>query len=321
MNPSVSINLCCYNSEKYLRETLESIAAQTYTDWELVVINDGSTDSTESIVSEFRDRKYPVIYHYQENKGLGVSRNEALRLSRGDYIAFIDHDDIWMPEKLELQLNALNKDPIIPLVYTDGYFINDQGMHIEKFFDKMKPFRGQVFKKLLLETPIALSSVVVNKSVFNDIGYFNPSFSISEEYDLFLRLTLKYDIDYIEKPLVKYRLHEGNTMKKFDILYNEVLQIFTYWLGEKIDSDIKDTVKRALLKESLKCATHEVIKNKNVTRAFHRFTQALPVIDMSVPQLIYYISGFYISHLKSGSFFHIKKYFLQLRQKYAGLYC
>ena len=104
MAPLVSINLCCYNSEKYLRETLDSIVNQTYKDWELVIINDGSTDATELIIQEYQARSYPIVYHYQKNNGLSKSRNKALQLSKGKYIAFIDHDDIWIAEKLQKQI-------------------------------------------------------------------------------------------------------------------------------------------------------------------------------------------------------------------------
>src|SRR5438874_5550918 len=104
MNPTVSITLCCFNSERFLAETLRSIIDQTYKDWELVIINDGSTDSTESIIQTFIDRKWPIVYHSQQNAGLGRSRNKAVELSRGEFIALIDHDDLWEPEKLARQI-------------------------------------------------------------------------------------------------------------------------------------------------------------------------------------------------------------------------
>ena len=122
MNPKVSINLCCYNSEKYLRETLDSIVKQTYKDWELIIINDGSSDSTEAIIYEYIKQGYPIAYHYQRNKGLAFSRNKALELSQGKYVAFIDHDDLWLPDKLEKQASILEKRPEIDFLY-GNYFI------------------------------------------------------------------------------------------------------------------------------------------------------------------------------------------------------
>ncbi len=104
MPPKVSINLCCYNGEKYLEETLQSIFLQKYKNWELVVVNDGSTDSTERIIRRHEAAGLPIVYHYQKNAGLGSARNKALQLSSGSYIALIDQDDIWLPEKPEKQV-------------------------------------------------------------------------------------------------------------------------------------------------------------------------------------------------------------------------
>ena len=104
MTPLVSINLCCYNGARHLRETLDSIIAQTFKDWELVFINDGSTDATGSIIEDYIRRGHPIIYRSRENRGLGYSRNEAIRCSQGQYLAFVDADDLWMPEKLEKQI-------------------------------------------------------------------------------------------------------------------------------------------------------------------------------------------------------------------------
>jgi len=137
MSPTLSINLCCYNSEKYLKETLESIFAQTYKDWELVVINDGSTDSTESIIKEYISQGYPISYCWQENRGLGYSRNEALKHSRGKYIAFIDHDDIWLPQKLEKQIPLFDRNPKTAIVASNAIQFNEKGNNA--LFCKKKP--------------------------------------------------------------------------------------------------------------------------------------------------------------------------------------
>src|SRR5207249_8047170 len=108
--PKVSINLCCYNGEQFLEETLQSIFLQTYKEWELVVVNDGSTDSTERIIKSYTAAGKPIVYHYQENAGLGSARNKALQLSSGRYSALIDHDDTWLSEELENQVRASEVD-------------------------------------------------------------------------------------------------------------------------------------------------------------------------------------------------------------------
>src|ERR671930_69372 len=117
MPHKVSINLCCYNGEKYLEETLQSIFHQTYKDWELVVVDDGSIDTTERIIKSHMAAGKLIMYHYQENAGLGSARNKALQLSRGSYIALIDQDDIWLPEKLEKQVRAFELDRALGRVY------------------------------------------------------------------------------------------------------------------------------------------------------------------------------------------------------------
>ena len=99
--------ICCYNSEKYLHETIDSVIDQTYTNWEIVIVNDGSTDGTEEIILDYIDQGIPITYLKQENKGFGAARNKAIELAKGDWIAIIDHDDICIPNRLESQVNDI----------------------------------------------------------------------------------------------------------------------------------------------------------------------------------------------------------------------
>ena len=227
MSPTVSINLCCYNSEKFLGETLRSIVAQSYKDWELVVIDDGSTDSTGSIIREYIQQGYPIVYHWQENRGLGYSRNEALKHSSGKYIAFIDHDDLWLPSKLEKQVPLFN-DPGVDLVYGNYYEINKDGSKRQVGFSRPQP-RGQVFKRFLKHYPVNLQTVMVRKSSLERLGaLFDPELHLSEEYDLFMRLLYKGKADYLEMPVAEYRIHEAMaSLQKIDqypIEYKYILQ-------------------------------------------------------------------------------------------------
>lgn len=214
MKPAISINLCCYNSEKYLRETLQSIVNQTYKDWELVIINDGSSDSTESIILEFINQGYPIIYHYQENRGLGASRNEALKLSQGEYIALIDHDDIWLPQKLEKQI-PLFIDPQVGLVYCGALHFLDGTKFAYSTYDLGPPAcKGNIFGTLLANYGLTLSTIVIRRSVLVGIPWFPEEMVIAEELDLILRIAYSWKIDYVLEPFVKYRVYEGNTTVK-----------------------------------------------------------------------------------------------------------
>lgn len=223
MNPEVSINLCCYNSEQYLRETLDSIINQSYKDWELVIINDGSKDSTESIVYEYINRGYPIIYHYQENKGLSYSRNEALKRSSGKYIAFIDHDDEWLPEKLAKQMEVFKSQSDIDFVYTN--FLKKICYNKDKLIVglKGKQPQGFVFRDFVHKYKVFVSTVVVTRKALDSLAeLFDERFKQNEEYDLFLRLLYKHKAMYISEITAIYRYHDNMTsMKSHELSVNE----------------------------------------------------------------------------------------------------
>jgi len=205
--PTVSINLCCYNGEKYLREALESIIAQTYKDWELVIINDGSRDSTESIIKKYINKGYPIIYHYQENHGLGYSRNEALKLSSGELIAFIDQDDMWMPEKIEKQVSIFQCDPAVSFVYSNFLMLNVEKQKKYLVFKKSQP-SGYVFESFLYHYPVGILTAMVRKDAVLSLSeLFDQNLHLSEEYDLFMRLLYVFHAVYLPEPLAVYRIH------------------------------------------------------------------------------------------------------------------
>ena len=221
MPPTVSINLCCYNSERYLRETMESIVNQTYKDWELVIINDGSSDSTESIINEYITQGYPIIYYYQQNKGLGYSRNEALKRSGGEYIAFIDHDDLWMPGKLEKQI-PLFDDPEVGLVYSDVIHFNSNNDEF-RISDGLAFYRGMCFHQLLKNYFLSLPSVVIRKKILEqETEWFDQRFNLIEEYDFFIRIAYSWKLDMCRDALAKYRVHKSScSWTQEDLFYEE----------------------------------------------------------------------------------------------------
>lgn len=224
MAASVSINLCCYNSERYLRETLESVVRQTYQDWELVIINDGSRDTTEAIVREYIGQGLPIVYYYQENRGLGYSRNEALKRSSGKYIAFIDHDDVWMPEKLERQISVLEECSDVDFVYTNYYVMREKRRVIK--FTKKQP-DGYVFGKFLFSYPVHVSTAMVRRNAFDGLdSLFNPNLHLTEEYDLFMRILYRCKAAYISEPLATYRYHAKMTSVREEVrLIQETISV------------------------------------------------------------------------------------------------
>jgi glycosyltransferase involved in cell wall biosynthesis len=213
MSPRVSINLCCYNSEKYLRETLNSIVNQTYKDWQLVVINDGSSDSTESIIYEYIKQGHPIIYRYQENKGLGHSRNEALKYSQGEYIAFIDHDDIWLMDKLQKQVSILENNPEAGFIYGNYYIM--KGNRKILVLRTQQP-QGNVFGHFLYRYPVAIVTTMIRKkAIAGSEDFFDTNLSLAEDFDFFLRLLYKSRAIYQNEPVAIYRVHPGMNSIKF----------------------------------------------------------------------------------------------------------
>lgn len=247
LTPLVSINLCCYNSEKYLEETLQSIFGQTYKNWELVVVNDGSTDSTEQIIRQHIAEGYPIRYQYQENKGLGFSRNRAVELSAGEIIALIDHDDLWLLDKLAQQVK-LFEQPKVGLVYSDAFIIDTFGKNqlLVSAFHDYRLFRGQVLDRLFMGNFIVCSTVAVRRKAMQEVGLFNPSLRIAEEYDLYLRLASHYEFDFVNAHLAKWRVHNANSSWNFSLGKEEEKAVLLECLAR--DPELNHQIPRAMLR-------------------------------------------------------------------------
>lgn len=211
MPPRVSVNVCCYNAQRYLEPTLHSIFAQTFTDWELVIVNDGSTDGTDAIISRHIEAGWPIVYHAQPNAGLSASRNEALRRSRGVLVAFLDHDDLWEPTKLEKQVPLFDRAPRVGVVYADCVNFSDDGFSYRQF-ERHPPRRGTVFGALLRDYFPNLQTVVVRRAALDDLPqWFDTRLRLVEEADLFMRLAQRWEFDYVDEPLARWRLHAASS--------------------------------------------------------------------------------------------------------------
>jgi len=232
MPPKVSVNICCYNSEKFIKETIQSVLDQTFRDLELIIIDDGSKDSTSKIVRSFSDPR--IKYYYQENRGLSASRNRAIELSQGEYIALLDHDDLWEEKKLEKQIALLDSRKNLGLVYSDSYFIDENGRITGSFFKLNKPAKGCVIKELIEGDFIPCLTAVMRRSYMQRVGNFRDNLKIAEEYDYFIRLSLISEFDYIDEPLSRYRIHSNNTSKDLIGMYNEEI-----WCISRISKLIK----------------------------------------------------------------------------------
>lgn len=212
----VSIVMAAYNAESTIRETMESLLAQTYPLKEIIVTNDGSRDATGSILDEFAASHPGVVRAlHQENKGQAVARNAAIAHAKGDYVAFMDADDVWAPQKIQRQVQHLRDHPAVGLVYTEGMTITKDGKKIAPF-DYSKEFTGKCFDQLFLRNNIIGSSVMVRKRVLDDVGAFTPQLRACENWELWTRISRKYELDFIDEELAYYRQHGNNMSRNID---------------------------------------------------------------------------------------------------------
>ena len=207
--PTVSVLMNCLNCEKYLREAIDSVFAQTYNDWEIVFWEDNaSKDGSENIAKSYGHR----LRYFRSDVSLPLygSRNLAVQKARGKYIAILDCDDLWLPTKLEEQIQLLESDDEIGLVYSDIISFSEKGKE-RRSFEFKKPHRGNVFSELLRENFINTQTVLIRREVLDCLNTpFDGRLIMSGDYDAFLRISYKWEIDYVDKPLARYRVHRNS---------------------------------------------------------------------------------------------------------------
>jgi len=204
--PLVSVIIPTYNKSQYLREAIKSVLNQTYKNIEVIVVDDGSTDNTKEIVESFNDSR--IIYIFQENKGPAIARNTGIKKAQGEYIAFLDSDDLWLKEKLEKQVDFMEKNSEIGLLGTGCYEVTDKGKIIGK---KIFPIKNKILQKDLIKyNSFIQSSVMIRKEVFDKVGLYDKSFRESEDYELWLRIAGNYKVRNLAEALtIKRYYREG----------------------------------------------------------------------------------------------------------------
>ena len=238
-----SIIICCYNSEKYLKETIESVINQKYKFWEIILVNDGSNDSTEKITLDFKNTGFPIIYHKNtKNLGFAKARNIAVKLANYEWIVINDHDDIMMNDKLEIQSKLIKDNDNYKLFFGDAYFYENNINVNTKFKNFESQFNFEInqlsFKKKELTNEllrygcfILSSTVVFNKECHKKVSGFNEKLKFNGDYDFFLKLSNKYDFYCSNLILIKWRLHSHQASLKLKrFLYKELSYVLLNYL-------------------------------------------------------------------------------------------
>jgi glycosyltransferase involved in cell wall biosynthesis len=209
MFPKVTVFMAAYNAADYITEAIESVLNQTFKDFELLIVNDGSTDDTVEIINKFQDPRIRLI-HNDRNRGLVYTRNVLLSEARGEYIAILDSDDIAIPNRLALQYEHFQKHPELALCGGHGMVINHLGETINTPRLKVPIGSENIKITLLFWNTFVNSTVMYKKEVLLEFNGYND-FAPAEDYELFTRIAAKYAVDNIDAILVKYRDHDHNT--------------------------------------------------------------------------------------------------------------
>lgn len=236
----ISVVIPTYNRYEFLKRALVSVYGQSVLADEVIVIDDGSTDETSRIQDDFPN----VRYFYQKNSGVSSARNLGIEKASYEWVAFLDSDDEWHPNKLKEQVAFHKQNPDILMSYTDERWIRDaKEIKIPK---KFKKHGGEIFDECLSHCIIAPSASIVHKSLFNKIGLFDEELEVCEDYDLWLRISLNHEIGLVDKKLItKYAGHDDQLSFK----YWGMDRFRTQALEKLLDSIQKETVKDVLVKK------------------------------------------------------------------------
>ncbi len=250
--PTVSVIIHTYNNEKYIVETIESVLSQTYDDYEIIVVDDGSVDGTRDA---FLPYMHAIRYHYKENGGIASAKNAGIGLSEAKFIAFLDHDDLWHPDKLKLQVECFNENPQVGLVYGKYTTFRD-GKDLRT--KPEKGYSGWIFKELLSKSFIQTSTVMVKMECLDAVGPYDEQFSLGDEYDMFLRIAKKYQCSFIDQGLTRYRLHDTNASNNDFLFDKDNLGVYKkiYNTFSDLDGKEKAILRRRIARYGMKVAEY-----------------------------------------------------------------
>ncbi|OWK43217.1 glycosyltransferase family 2 protein [Fimbriiglobus ruber] len=210
--PAVSVAMAAKNYARFLPAAIGSVLAQTWGDWELVVVDDGSTDDTPRVIRPYlADPR--IKYVRSDRLGQARAKSLAARLGRGPIVAFLDADDVWFPTKLEKQLAILRAQPDVGVCFCRRSLIDEDGRPLPALPAPPIP-RGRVLTDIFLRNFVCFSSTLVRREVLDRVGLFDLEWELSIDYDLWLRAARHYEFDYVDEELVLYRTGHGNLSKR-----------------------------------------------------------------------------------------------------------
>lgn len=236
--PAASIVIAAYNASAFIQQTLDSVLAQTFTDYETIVVNDGSVDTPE-LERILESHPLPIVYISQQNKGVSAARNAGIKVAKGKFYAQLDSDDQWEPDYLAVQVRFLTEHPDIGLVYPNAIIFGESS-DVGLEYMKICPSEGEVsFESLIEERCIVLTCVTARMSVIRSVGMFDEALRSCEDFDLWLRIIKNGGrISYHRQVLARYRRHHGS------------LSSDRVWMTSNLLAVMEKTAKRSDLTDS-----------------------------------------------------------------------
>ncbi len=242
--PKVSIIIPVYNGEKYIKKTLSSVFNQSFKGFEVITIDDGSQDKTKEILKTYGKK---IRYIHQKNKGTAAARNTGIKAAKGKYIAFLDQDDLWLPQKLAEQVKILDKKPKVGLVFCGSFLLNEG--RLIGFFHSILGINSaisakDIFNQLVKENFIPTLTVLLRKEAFDKLGFLKEDFVGTDDHEMWLRVAeYGYRFEAVRKNLAIYRIHPEAQSRKFKNMYQNTAKIYDQLLKRP---DFSRTEKRKI---------------------------------------------------------------------------
>lgn len=239
--PLISVVIPTFNHEEYIEEAIQSVLEQTYKNYEIIVVDDGSKDNTRNIIRKFENN---IKYIHQKNQGPSFARNRGLKKASGGLIAFLDADDVWMKEKLDLQYDMIQQDMSIGIVGCSAYDIDKNGNIIDQWSSKDFQSHIDFLEELSIRNEFygGTSGALIKKECFEKVGLFNEYLHFGEDWDMWLRITKIYNVRFAKEFLVKIRKHDSpKGYKNIELVKNNIF----YIIENNIHKDCKKTKNKA----------------------------------------------------------------------------
>lgn len=326
INAIISVIIPTYNREYLVSQAIQSVLTQTYRDFELIVVDDASDDNTEAVVNNFNDSRIRYIKH-EKNAGVSAARNTGIIAARGEYIAFLDSDDKWLPEKLEKQLRLFKQSPPeVGVIYTWWRVINNR-TQVESI--RSPKYRGFLLQNLLYNNLVGTPSTVIAKREAFDKGVtFDINLRCCEDWDVWLQLAQHYDFDFVSEPLVEYRDH--NEDRRGSVNSNLILEGYLKFLKKHHQKNVDFFKKNGTFSQRIKanfllnigrrliCHSH-LVCNCEAFKLGQKYIGFSTKLD---PLKIYLVGHYLVSLLGNTFYFKAHKTEIKIRKlvaKYSSI--